>query len=210
VSGGLGLIVGADGVTPDPTLGAFAPANRGRNQLTVRGVPAWDAIRTFIQFGVRAPLSPVSKSDPDVIAGEAIFRDNNCQSCHGGAKWTTSKLTHQGEPSADLLSNTQLIGQLKKVGSFNSSTKNEVRANAAAPLGVDGFVPPSLMGLHAFPGTFFHNGSADTLDQVMANVTHRSAGNASGEDKLTDTTKRAQLIKFIQSIDQFTPPIDPQ
>ena len=209
VSGGLGLIVGADGVTPDPTLGAFAPPNQGRNQLTVRGVPAWDAIRTFIQFGVRAPISPVSKSDPDVIAGEAIFRDNNCQSCHGGPKWTTSKLTHKGEPPANLLSNTQLIGQLRKVGTFNPATKNEVRANAAAPLGTDGFVPPSLMGLHAFPGTFFHNGSADTLEQVMANVAHRTAGNAGGQDKLTDTTKRAQLIKFVQSIDQFTPPIDP-
>ena len=210
VSGGLGLIVGADGVTPDPTLGAFTPANSGRNQLQVRGVPAWDAIRTFVQFGVRGPISPVSKNDPDVIAGEAIFRDNNCQSCHGGAKWTTSKLTHKGEPAASLLSNGQLIGQLKKVGTFDPATKNEVRANAAAPLGVDGYVPPSLMGLHAFPGTFYHNGSADTIEQVMANVAHRVAGNPGGVDKLTDTTKRAQLIRFILSIDQFSTPIDPQ
>jgi len=159
---------------------------------------------------VRGPISPVSKNDSDVIAGEAIFRENHCQSCHGGVKWTTSRLTHKGEPSADLLSNTQLIGQLKKVGTFDSSTKNEVRANAAAPLGVDGFVPPSLMGLHAFPGTFYHNGSVDTLEQVMANATHRSAGNPGGEDKLTDTAKRTQLIRFILSIDQFSTPIDPQ
>ena len=210
VSGGMGLIVGADGVTPDPILGAFAPANAGRNQLAVRGVPAWDAIRTFVQFGVRAPLSPVSKSDPDVIAGEAIFRDNNCQSCHGGAKWTSSKLTHKGEPAASLLSNAQLIGQLKKVGTFNPATRNEVRANGAAALGTDGFVPPSLMGLHAFPATFFHNGSADTLEQVMSNATHRSAGNPGGQDNLTDTNKRAQLIRFILSIDQFTTPIEPK
>lgn len=210
VSGGQGLIVLEDGVTPDPTLGAFAPANAGRRQLTVRGVPAWDAIRTFLQFGVRTPISPVDKNDPDVIAGEQLFRDNNCQSCHGGPKWTTSQLTHTGEPAASLLSNGQLIQQLKKVGTFNAATKNEVRANAAAPLGTDGFVPPSLMGLHAFPGTFFHNGGAETLEQVMSNAQHRGAGNPGGVDQLTDAAQRRQLIRFLLSIDQFTTPIDPK
>ena len=91
-----------------------------------------------------------------------------------------------------------------------SDAPNEVRANAAAPLGADGFVPPSLMGLHAFPQTFFHNGSAETLEQVMSNTQHRSLGTPGGVDKLTDASKRAQLIRFILSIDQFTPPIEPQ
>ncbi len=210
VSGGLGLFVLEDGVTQDPVLGPFTPSNTGRRQLTVRGVPSWDAIKVFVQFGIRTPISPISKSDPDVIAGEQIFIDNKCQTCHGGPKWTTSKLTHTGEPPANLLSNGQLIQQLTKVGTFSAATKNEVRANAAAPLGADGFVPPSLMGLHAFPATFFHNGSADTLEQAMTNVTHRSAGNPGGVDKLTDASKRAQLIRYILSIDQFSTPIDPQ
>jgi YVTN family beta-propeller protein len=210
VSGGQGILVLEDGVTQDPALGNFTPSSADRRQLAVRGVPGWDAIKSYIQFGVRSPISPVNKSDEDVIAGEAIFRENNCQSCHGGAKWTTSKLTHTGEPPASLLSNGQLIGQLKKVGTFNSALKTEVRANGAAPLGTDGYVPPSLLGLHLVPATFLHNGSAETLDQVMANVTHRSAGNAGGVDKLTDSVKRGQLIRFLLSIDQFTPPIDPE
>jgi YVTN family beta-propeller protein len=210
VSGGAGLIVGEDGITPDPVLGAFAPPNAGRRQLTVRGVPAWDAIKAFMQFGVRTPISPISKSDPDVIAGEALFRENNCQSCHGGPKWTTSRITHTGEPAANLLSAGQLIGQLKKVGTFNAALKTEVRANGAAPLGNDGYVPPSLMGLHAFPQTFLHNGSAESLETVMANATHRGAGNPGGADRLTDAARRAQLIKFLLSIDQFTTPIEPE
>jgi YVTN family beta-propeller protein len=210
VSGGLGLIVNEDGVTPNPALGAFAPANAGRNQLKVRGVPSWDAIKAYLQFGVRGPISPVSKADPDVIAGEAIFRENNCQSCHGGAKWTTSKLTHTGEPAANLLSSGQLIGQLKRVTTFNAALKTEVRANAAAPLGADGYVPPSLMGLFSIPATFFHNGSAETIEQVMSNTAHRGAGNPGGVDRLTDNTRRAQLIRFLLSIDQFTTPIEPQ
>ncbi len=209
VSGGQGLIVGDDGVTPNPTLGAFAPANAGRNQLKVRGVPSWDAIKAYLQFGVRGPISPVSKSDPDVIAGEAIFRENNCQSCHGGAKWTTSRITHTGQPDASLLSAGQLIGQLKKVGSFNAALKNEVRANAAAPLGNDGFVPPSLLGVFSIPNTFFHGGAAETIEQVMSNTQHRGAGNPGGVDRLTDNDRRRQLIRFLLSIDQFTPPIEP-
>jgi hypothetical protein len=50
VSGGLGLIVGADGLTPDPNVTNLTPlASAGRNQLRVRGVPAWDAIIAYVQ-----------------------------------------------------------------------------------------------------------------------------------------------------------------
>ena len=56
VSGGLGLIVGADGVTQEPNVANFTPlASSGRNQLKVRGVPAWDAIEAYVQTGIRAP-----------------------------------------------------------------------------------------------------------------------------------------------------------
>ena len=209
-SGGLGLIVQDDGITPATNVAAFSPANANRKQLTVRGMPAWDSIKSYLQFGVRGPISPFSKSDPDVVAGEAIFRENNCQSCHGGAKWTTSKVTHVGEPAAALISSAQLIGQLKKVGTFNAALKNEVRNTAAAPLGVDGYVPPSLMGVFAIPSTFFHNGVADTIEQVMSSTQHRGAGNPAGQDRLTDNIKRGQLIKFILSIDQFSPVIEPE
>src|SRR4029077_6121426 len=68
VSGGLGLIVLADGITQDLNTPDFtAVANGGRNQLKVRGVGAWDAIKAFVQFGIRSPISPISKTDPDVI-----------------------------------------------------------------------------------------------------------------------------------------------
>lgn len=94
VSGGLGLLVGDDGVTPATPVAAFAPANAGRRQLRIRGHNAWDAIKAYIQFGIRAPISPVPKDDPDVIAGEELFKLANCQRCHGGPQWTTSRVTH--------------------------------------------------------------------------------------------------------------------
>jgi cytochrome c peroxidase len=101
---------------------------------------------------------------------------------------------------------------LKKVGTFDGTQKNETRIvgiTSVAPLGADGFVPPTLMGLHAFPQTYFHNGSANSLDEVMNVVAHRASG-TSGVDTLTDPNQRAQIIKYILSIDAFSTPIPPQ
>jgi YVTN family beta-propeller protein len=206
VSGGAGLIVLADGVTQDPNVAPFVPlANAGRNQLKVRGVPAWDAIKAFVQFGIRAPVSPVSSQDPAVVTGRALFGSAGCTACHGGSQWTRSRIDYTPPPGAGLLSNTQLIGQLREVGTFNPAAFNEVRANAAPPLGADGFVPPSLISIFAFPRTFFHNGAADSLAAALNNVTHRSAGTG-GVDTLTSPTDRQRLVDFLLSIDAGTVP----
>jgi YVTN family beta-propeller protein len=206
VSGGLGLIVLADGVTQDPNVAAFTPlANAARNQLKVRGVPSWDALKAFVQFGIRAPISPVSSSDPTVITGRSLFGSAGCASCHGGPQWTRSRIDYTPPPSAGLLSNGQLIAQLRKVGTFDPTAFNEVRATAAAPLGADGFVPPSLLSVFAFPQTFLHNGAVDSLTAVLNNVTHRSAGTG-GVDTLSSATDRQRLIAFLLSIDAQTVP----
>ncbi len=210
VSGGLGLIVLADGITQDTNTPELTPlANGGRNQLKVRGVGGWDAIKAFVQFGIRAPISPISKTHPDVIAGEALFRAANCQQCHGGPQWTSARVRFTPPPDVSLIvppPNGQIIGELRQVGTFDPAFVNEVRQNAAPPFGADGFVPPSLLSIHAFPQTFFHNGVAISLDQVMNNVTHRSAGTG-GVDTLTNAADRAKLVQFLLSIDAATPPI---
>jgi YVTN family beta-propeller protein len=206
VSGGVGLIVLADGVTQDPNVAAFLPlANAGRNQLKVRGVPAWDALKAFIQFGIRAPLSPVPSDDRNAISGRGLFASAGCATCHGGPQWTRSRIDYTPPPSAALISNTQLIGQLRTVGTFDPTAFNEVRATAAAPLGANGFVPASLLSLFAFPQTFFHNGAATSLAAVLDNVTHRSAGTG-GVDTLSNPADRQQLVTFLLSIDSQTVP----
>ncbi len=207
VSGGLGLIVQADGVTQESQVFDLIPlASANRNQLKVRDIGAWDAIKAFIQFGIRAPISPVAKNGPDVVAGEQLFRSANCQLCHGGPQWTTSRINFTPPPDAALIVSGQLIGQLKQVGTFDPALLNEVRANAAPPLGADGFVPPSLLSIHAFAQTFLHGGAASSLDQVLENVTHRSAGTA-GVDTLTNAADRQKLVRFLLSIDAATPPV---
>ena len=100
VSGGLGLIVQADGVTQEPMVFNLRPLASGdRNQLKVRGLNAWDAIEKFVQFGIRPPLSPVPQTDADVQSGRALFQAANCQSCHGGPQWTVSRLDFTPPPT---------------------------------------------------------------------------------------------------------------
>jgi len=207
VSGGLGLIVGADGITPDPAVFNLTPtASGGRRQLTVNGVGAWDAIKSYVQFGIRAPLSPVSPTTPDVIAGRALFASANCQQCHGGAQWTSARVRFAPPPGAGVtISAGQLVGELRNVGSFDAAAFNEVRANGAAPLGAAGFAPPSLLSIHAFPQSFLHNGAASSLAQVLNNVTHRSAGTG-GVDTLSNPSDRARIVEFLRSIDGRTTP----
>lgn len=207
VSGGQGLIVLADGVTQDPNVANFTPlANAGRNQLKVRGVGAWDAIKAFVQFGIRPPISPVFKLDPDVISGNALFRAANCQGCHGGPQWTSSRVRYTPPPGAGIVVNGQIIGELRQVGTFDPTAFNEVRQNAGPPLGADGFAPASLLSISAFQGAFFHNGAAPSLDGVLQNVTHRSSGTG-GVDTLSNAADRQKVVKFLLSIDAATPPI---
>lgn len=223
VSGGKGLLLKQDGsgledtakigglVIGDPA--ALAVANSKRGQIKVRTlsgsvVNAWDALVAYEQ-SIRAPISPLRGStDPDIAEGRQIFIQNNCQSCHGGAKWSKSVVSG---PVTNLtaIKAGQIADQLTNVGTFNAADKNEVRANGKPPLGADGFVPPSLISVFAFP-PYFHNGSANSLDDVLGDkfITHRSAGTG-GVDSLSNPDDRRKLIKFLLSIDASTEPIAP-
>jgi hypothetical protein len=207
VSGGQGLIVLPDGITQDPNVKNLDPKSGGRNQLKVRGVNAWDAIEAFIQSGVRAPISPVKKNDPEVQAGRALFAAANCQQCHGGPQWTSSKVRFLPPPPAGLVdAKGQLFNELRQVGTFNSTLINEVTTNGVPSIvGSDGFAPASLLSVFMFTGSFFHNGAANSLGQVMLNVQHRSAGTC-GVDTLANPADRDKVIKFVRSIDARTVP----
>lgn len=221
VSGGQGLIVQADGVTQEPNIANLRQGNAalpslpsgGRNQLKVRGVPAWDAIKAYVQFGIRPPISPLAKTDADVVAGRVLFVAAGCQSCHGGAQWTSSTINFASPPDASLINAGQLFNQLRPVGTFDATFVNEVTTNGAPSVGVLGFAPPSLLSLHAFPQTFLHNGAATSLGQVLENVAHRTAGQFgipnTNLDTLTSAADRERLVKFLLSIDAQTLPIQP-
>jgi YVTN family beta-propeller protein len=203
VSGGLGLITEADGVTPAAPVAAFTPANAGRSKH-------WDAVAEYVARGIRSPISPFAPKPGDSDAraklsrGRLLFQSANCASCHGGGGWASSRRTHTPPPDPVLISNTQLAGFLRKVGTFDATKVNEVRASGVPSLGADGYNPPSLLGAVAL-GPYLHNGSALTLEEVMDNVIHRSAG-TSGVDTLATAADRKQLLDFLNSIDASTTP----
>ena len=216
VQGGLGLITLADGTTPDPNVANFTPPSAGRSQL-LDDMALWGA------RGVRTPLSPFAQArtadrhehgdDDDhedrlVERGRKLFASARCASCHGGPGWSVGRRTFTPPPDPSILKGPQVIGALRSVGTFNPAAPNEVRdVLSPAALGADGYVPPSLLGAHAFP-PYLHNGSAPTVLAVLDLVPHRSAGTG-GVDMLGDAGDREALARFVESIDASTPPFDP-
>ncbi len=70
-----------------------------------------------------------------------------------------------------------------------------------------GFSPPSLLGIGLLP-PYYHNGACETLACVLENVNHRtSAGTFPFGDILADPSKRAKVVRFLESIDVKTSPI---
>jgi cytochrome c peroxidase len=103
-----------------------------------------------------------------------------------------------------------LVAFLCRVGTFDANLflngkGNEIQANNAAgnvqARGVDGFNVPSLIAVFN-SAPYLHSGAALTLDDVLENQTHRSAG--TGTDTLLDPRDRKAVVKFLQSIDRTT------
>ncbi|MCI0537821.1 MAG: beta-propeller fold lactonase family protein [Verrucomicrobiales bacterium] len=68
-----------------------------------------------------------------------------------------------------------------------------------------GFNVPSLLGLHAVP-PFLHNGAAESLLDVLADVNHRTAGGRL-PDVLSNPLDQIKVFAFIDTIDASTPAV---
>jgi YVTN family beta-propeller protein len=207
VSGGGGLIRGIPegpaGLLEVPDLVPVANTGRSRDL---------DAIATYLAKGVRAPISPVN-GGAAVTQGRQLFQRAGCQNCHGGRNWTISRVDFTPPPAADEIVDAQLIRFLCRVGTFNpnlftNGVGNEIRANQTeniAARGDLGFNVPSLISVFA-GAPYLHSGAAPTLDAVLNNVTHRSAGRADHADVLTNPQDRQKVVQFLKSIDRSTQP----
>jgi hypothetical protein len=222
VSGGQGLIAlkdpFGDRAAVDPCVfnlrftvnATCTDATREAEAATTTGRDAdLDAIAAYIAFGIRAPVTPAKATDADVVTGRALFAAANCQGCHGGANWTASTIDFTPPPLAADITAAQLTKFLCKAGTFDAASANELKGGAVAGQlntdganGVLGINIPSLLSVFS-AAPFFHSGAAPTLDDVLANVQHRSLGTA-GVDTLTNPADRAKLAKFVGSIDAKT------
>lgn len=226
VSGGAGLIitdtVNANPPTaPHPVVTPFNPPNCGRKQLTVQGVPAWDALTQWLAKKVRSPQSPYTGTDPNsalgqqIAKGRQLYTTANCQLCHGGSKWSTNQVdfARTSPPSEPITLEDKPVVQsgflarfLRNVGTFDPNNPIEKNAANLTALGAPGFNPPSLLSIYAFP-PYLHNGACPTLECVLENKTHRDAGGKPGT--LENADDRQTVVEFLKSIDATTEPINP-
>jgi YVTN family beta-propeller protein len=216
VSGGLGLIVDANGDTAggpkgDGPGGSKPPlnvVNSGRNAQL-------DALAFYAATGIRTPQSPTA-SEPastplgqQIARGRELFAASNCASCHGGGGWASARMSVLGAVPRigdDPAGVKVLADALRDVGTFDAAAPNEIKQNGTTAAGALGYNPPSLLGAFGL-GPYLHNGSAATLDDVMKLKTHRVKGLAVGQpDPFEDPAKRADIVKFLESIDASTVP----
>ena len=215
VSGGGGLVrIDANGA-PVPEGAAGLAQLPDLRPTANSGLSAdLDAIATYLAVGVRAPISPVPSHNLGALIGRVVFTAQGCQNCHGGKNWTISTLDYTPPPAATEVVDAQLVRFLCRVGTFDPAlftdgVSNEIRANNAANVqarGALGFNVPSLISVFA-SAPYLHSGAAASLDDVLRNVTHRTAGRADHVDLLGSALARGFLVQFLRSIDRNTEPI---
>ena len=91
---------------------------------------------------------------------------------------------------------------LDTVGTFSAANPIEIRGQGnpgGPPFGVLGFNTPTMLAVNYSP-PFFHNGSAETLEDVFA--VHVVGGQTI--DALLGAADRANLLAFLKSIDGRT------
>lgn len=76
---------------------AADPRNPG-NLAEACVIDDWAQVTTFFK-AIRSPRAPSNLDAAKVQAGRAVFQEGNCQGCHGGAKWTTSKVFYTPDTS---------------------------------------------------------------------------------------------------------------
>jgi YVTN family beta-propeller protein len=168
------------------------PATIFQHGVTEGASESLDAMTLWVQT-VRSPILPEAEDVAATASGEFLFQQN-CASCHGGAKWTKSQVVYDNNPTFDADPNggaapldpgvTNALAQIRSftegaltldflelVGTFDPTNPLEIRGQAPQfgqrALGQLGFNVPSLLGLRYF-APFLHDGSAQTLDDVFA------------------------------------------
>ncbi len=218
-------VQGGRGFASDPPFSATAPNPAVFDHGISSGASeALDLETTWAQTVRPFDLPIPTAGNPD--NGRAIFVAN-CASCHGGAKWTKSQVFFLNNPTlnraaaaggtprdpgltvtanqvvqyVDSRVDTKTLKFLEVVGTFNAASPIEIRGAGAAigqiALGTLGFNVPSVLstGFHA---PYFHDGSAQTLNDVFLRHQLPTGGTISGLGGTAD------LLAFLTSLDGST------
>jgi CxxC motif-containing protein (DUF1111 family) len=81
---------GSSSAAADPKNPAALPA--------ACAVDDWKKMRSYVA-SLRSPRRPVGLDAAKVATGRSLFEQANCQGCHGGAKWTISRVFYNPDPT---------------------------------------------------------------------------------------------------------------
>ncbi|BBM88286.1 YncE family protein [Candidatus Uabimicrobium amorphum] len=186
---------------------------------------ALSSMTLFVKKGIRTFSRSTDVDLGAAARGRLLFGDN-CASCHGGAKWTSSQILWD-QPLFDINGN-QLDDDVTVVGAdrstlevnvggdiiliiqqnfdtFDVNNPIEVSSNGGGEvsLGQDvSFNPPSLLGVR-HTGPFGHHGRADTLQEVFLTVAEDGLEHP---DFGLDANQINDLVEFLKTIDEDEPP----
>jgi YVTN family beta-propeller protein len=201
------------------------PATIFQHGITEGGSESLDAMTLWVQT-VRSPILPAAEDPIAAASGELLFQAN-CDSCHGGAKWSKSQVVYDDNPTFDadpnlggapldpglLNAGPQIraftegafsLAFLETVGTFDAANPLEIRGQGATAgqtaLGALGFNVPSLLGLGS-SAPYLHDGSAPTL----ADVFERHQLGAGTIATVLSAQELGDLETFLETIDASTP-----
>ena len=147
-------------------------------------LPDLQALSDFTNYAIPLPQNP---HQPGAASqrGKVLF-DARCASCHGGA-WLTD--SGQGNPNLDLAGPVLLhdVGTCVTSGPFPDKTATDVNGGARAACQFD---TPTLRGIFA-TAPYFHDGSAETLDDVVQRLPMSSDLSAAD---------RADLVAYLETL----------
>jgi len=106
----------------------------------------WLNITSYIKQ-IRSPRAPTNLDSAKVTAGAALFSQKNCQGCHGGDKWTISKVFYAPGVTEN--------------GNLKSKSWTVAATTAGFPAALFPATTPTNQLMR------FDSGSAATLDQIQ-------------------------------------------
>ena len=162
--------MGGHGTFSEPRTGVSV--TNGTDDLVTDKLPD---LQTY-QLTLAAPPPPAGSFDPDAAArGKTVFDgQGNCASCHSGSLFTDANSTLH-DPS-------EVVSEPEPNGAPSYASRSATKMYRTAPL--------AGLWQHA---PYFHNGSAATLDAVVATY------NAKKSLGLTDA-QSADLVQYLKSL----------
>ena len=162
--------MGGHGTFSEPRTGVTV--TNGTDDLVTDKLPD---LQTY-QLTLAAPPPPAGSSDPDAAArGKTVFEGpGNCASCHSGPLFT--------DADSKLHDPSEVVSEPEPSGAPSYPSRSATKKYRTAPL--------AGLWQHA---PYFHNGSAATLDAVVATYNSKKALG------LTDA-QSADLVQYLKSL----------